>query len=333
MNNSKTQSTQNKSTSSQNSSRNSWLKNFWSTRKVLVLVVAGLAILTGFVTFYPRFAEFKTSLKPDYGTAEFYPEVAVPMDLQGEMAEPGFDRSWAEPTIGISPIMPGVDHALDVRDRVYEHFASFGIVVANVSEYAQSLRERTLGLDGQVLSVNLSTVDQCRVVFVTLKVPNDHFDELNNYITGGAKEVVRESVSVWDRTGELVSLTERREFLEEEKLSKEIALLEARSEVERRRLELEISRLERQLRQLDDQAQRLDEDINYATVHVQAADDARYFDPQSRPSLDEELRRAWQSLGDVFYLVGQFLIWVGVYAVLWLPLVLVVRWGWRRWVR
>jgi hypothetical protein len=100
---------------------------------------------------------------------------------------------------------------------------------------------------------------------------------------------------------------------------------------ERRVLQYELDNLRRQLTQMERRQQNVTEQTEYATIYLSASDSERYFEPYGRGGLGDEFYRAWSSLSSVLGFLGYALVWVVVYAVVWLPVLLVGKWVWRRW--
>jgi hypothetical protein len=120
-----------------------------------------------------------------------------------------------------------------------------------------------------------------------------------------------------------------------ERLRREIVLMqerldEATTASERRLLQMELDSLRSQLTQMERRQQGVEEQVEYATIYITASDSERYFEPYGRGGVGDEFRRAWDSLSGFLGFLGYALIWVVVYTIVWLPVVLVARWVWRK---
>ncbi len=229
--------------------------------------------------------------------------------------------------LGLSrPPMPGPgsdQDALEIADRIYEQSAYYQLVVNDPNSYLNQVKEYLVSLDGRILTTNLQTTDRYQYGYITAKVPVSQFDQATQKVTENVDKLVSQSINAYDRTGWQQQLKNQKESLQEQKLDLEIQLEQAKTDLERKRLQLQITRIDKQLTQFDQQEKNLEEKVQYSTLNLSVANTERFFNPNSyQPSLMEQLKAAWESLGNVFYLALYVLIWLGVYSLVWLPLVL-----------
>jgi hypothetical protein len=222
------------------------------------------------------------------------------------------------------------DDALDVSMRVYDKTAYQGVVVSNVSEYMKQVRDYIQSINGKVLSSNQNTSDDMRYAYITAKVPAEKFDDVTAMISTKAKKVVNESINVSDVTGQQVAMSDRMVELQELKAKKATELAAAKTEADKQRIQAEIDRIDKQAVQLQKSQEQFTEQVQYATISLTAADSERYFKPEMSGGIQDEMKKAWSSLGGTGSMIAHFLVWVIVYAVIWLPLILAARWVWSK---
>lgn len=240
-------------------------------------------------------------------------------DTAGMMRAPGY---WPQPHMGLGE-----------SDRIYEQYADYQLVVSSVPDYLKQQREYILGQEGRILSFSQGRGDDARYGYITAAVPVEKFDQVTDQVVSGATEVIGENMSMSDVTGQGVQLDRERERLEQELFELELQLERNTDEALRRRLEQQIAGVERQLQSISDQESGLVERVTYGTLSISAADNEKYFNPDARGSLLDELRAAFDSLADVGYVIGVFLIWIAVYSIIFIPVVFGARWLWNKYKR
>ena len=253
---------------------------------------------------------------------------AEPMMLQKESITIGENR----PVVSDVYSMPyyGTDQALDVSERVYDKSAYQGVVVSNVSEYMKQVRDYIQSVNGKILNSNQNTFDDMRYAYISARVPADKFDDVTSMIASKAKKVVNEAINATDVTGQQVAMSDRMVELQEQKALKATELAAAKTEADKQRIQAEIDRVDKQAQQLQKSQEQFTEQIQYATISLSAADSEKYFNPEAGGGIDDEMKRAWKSLGGTGTVIANFLVWVVVYAIIWLPLVLAGRWVWNK---
>ncbi|HNQ16683.1 MAG TPA: DUF4349 domain-containing protein [Candidatus Woesebacteria bacterium] len=216
------------------------------------------------------------------------------------------------------PYIGGGD-ALTVEERQYQTYASFSVVVKDVSGYLNQLREKYLGMEGRVLNLSTNTSGKYQNGYLTAKVPVASFDSASQEATKGVEKIVDQSVNSTDVTGVAVSFEEQIQQLETQRSQREVDLLEAKTDAEKKRIQLDINRLQNQIESLKKQKVNQQTQVQYATITVSAASSEKVFNPSTRPDLGETLREAVDSVLNNLFEVAQFFIWAAVYAVVLLP--------------
>jgi hypothetical protein len=261
------------------------------------------------------------------------PEVAkqlLPPSESDQPLKPADGSISHEAEIGLpGPIPPRFEpgFAPEVQERLYQQSAYYQLLVNDAASYLTQAKTTLQNLDGIILSSGLNTEAQHDYQYAHLvaKIPEKHFTQARQQITANVKQVVSERISSQDKTGRKANLDNQLKTLQEQKIDKQIELETAKTELEKKQLKLEITRLEQQISNIKNQQKNLANEVRYATISLTAADNQRYFQANDyRPTLVEQAKLAWQSLSDLFYLLGYLLIWFLVYSLLWLPLVLLL---------
>lgn len=278
---------------------------------MLVLVLAGISI---FVTnsnnlrmpvTLPEFRESQTQFN-DSGLVGAEPAAL----LKGSGGMPDLVETMP-PYFG--------NDALSVSQRQYETYASYNVVVKNVANYLNQLRDSYLAMEGRVLNLSINTTGKYQNGYLSAKVPVSSFDVATQQATTGIEKVVNQSQNTTDVTGIAVNLDEQIQQLETQRSQREVDLLEAKTDVEKKRIQLDINRLQNQIESLKKQKETQQTQVQYATITVSAASSEKVFNPSTRPDLWETLTLAFDSVVNNLYTVAQFFIWAAVYAIVLLP--------------
>lgn len=218
--------------------------------------------------------------------------------------------------------------ALNVSDRVQEKYAHQGVLVEDVSDYLKEVRAFITSVGGTVLSSSQQTSNGMTYGSLLTKVPVDSFDKVTSEVALKAEKVVDESINAQDVTGQAVSLEERLDELKKNILAKEAELAAAKTEAEKKRLQYELDSYQRQLKSMEASQTKFVERVQFATVSITASDTMKFFDPSARGSFWDEIKEAVRSLGGSSAVLARLLVWVLVYAVIWLPLLVGGRFIW-----
>lgn len=229
-------------------------------------------------------------------------------------------------TVGYQVMPPyyGGNDALTEEQRQYQTYASYSVVVDDVAGYLGKLRETYLGMEGRVLNLSTNTSGKYQSGYMTAKVPVASFDAATQEVTKGVKKVVDQSINSTDVTGVAVGIDQQIQQLETQRSQREIDLLEAKTDADKKRIQLDITRLQNQIESLKKQQQSQQDQVQYATISVSAANSENVYNPNAQPDLGDTFRQAIDSVMGNLLVVAQFFIWAAVYAVVLVPAVWVV---------
>lgn len=310
-------------------------------KKILGIVLVLGAVTVGLILFSRTFLGVTTSVAPSgYGGVSMgmtrpMGSVQRSLDTVAESMIPQMMNKGG----GTAAIMPPypypqpVDDALTVDERLYLKSAAYSVVAKNVSEYMKALTAYVLSVNGRVLQSNLNTYDKGTSAYLYVKVPVEKFDEANQTVVAQADKVVNQSVNAQDQTGQVVNYQEQITELESRKADLELQLTEAKTDAEKKRLDQQITQVEKQIEAMQKNLTNQQTEIAYAAISIQAADNAKYFNPggTNNGDLGGTVSEAWDSVVSILMIVVRLAIWVGVFAILWLPIVLIV-WFIAKWL-
>lgn len=305
-----------------------------SKKSTLILTVAVLGLLSAGAMWFMTGAGMRNSVK--LGGVMMAEPAAAP-----SMIDSGFagDRVMGGKEMGMTtssiarypyPYPPSYGgDALTVTDRSVQKFSSHTLIVENVSDYIQKKKEYFSSIGGVVISYNQGTSNRASYGFLSVKVPVDTFEQATTEVSKDVKKVIDESINVLDVTGQTVDIAEQIQSLKDSKAVQEAQLEEATTAVAKQRVQIEIDRLDRQIQQMENNQQVVQDQVDFATMSISVSDKESHFMGNSR-SLWEVVQQAWYSLKVTAIDLLSFLIWVVVYAIIWVPVLLLARWIWAK---
>ncbi|MFZ5377035.1 MAG: DUF4349 domain-containing protein [Patescibacteria group bacterium] len=303
--------------------------------KSLVLVIAVLGLISALATGYVKSGYGRDSSVMDAlvenspsrlgGYKPTLPKSANNGEINKMMAEAPASITAQDTAFAPMPDGYGYD-ALEVKDRVYQKSATFQLVVKDVDNYLRQIKEYTLSVEGRILWANQysSQSPKYKIGNLLIKLPVSKFEEGTTRAVTNVSKVFSEQISANDATGQYVSTQDQVNQLKEQRSEKEIQLLKANNEVEKKQIELDIQRLNNRIASAEKQAQSVENQVEYATINISVTDNEDYFQGQafSKPDFSYQLRQAWYSVLRWLIIIVVVVIWAAVYSVLWLPLVL-----------
>lgn len=287
------------------------------TKKYLMGLIV-IFVLAGVSIFITRSNDLRLpAVAPEFGgdAGLMNDSVSVGAEPMGLMEKRmPVDTQYSEP-------MPPYfgDDALTVEQRQYETYASYSVVVKNVANYLNQLRDSYLAMEGRVLSLSINTTGKYQNGYLSAKVPITSFDVATQQATTGVEKVVDQAQNTTDVTGIVVNIDEQIQQLETQRSQREIDLIEAKTDADKKRIQMDINRLQSQIDGLNKQKTSQQTQVQYATITVSAASSEKVFNPSTRPDLWETLTLAFDSVVNNLYTVAQFFIWAAVYALVLLP--------------
>ena len=227
------------------------------------------------------------------------------------------------------PYYGGDDFAPGVYNRSYQQSMSYGVVVKDVSSYIQRVRNSITSQGGIVTNQSLNRSDKYISAYLNARVPVDKLDAVSNQVLEGVKQVANQNVSATDVTAYRKDMQDTIDVIKRQIAEQELMLTQAKTEYEKKKISLQIESLRSQLKSYQRQMEDSQNQVAYATLDLTAADTMKYFDG-SRVGVWDELSYSMSSLGSVIWGAVRLAIWVGVYSLVWLPILLIIRWVFGR---
>jgi len=284
----------------------SWIKN----NKIATVV---FAILLGFVLLN-AFSDF----------------IGVLERQGGNLFRPEFEA--VSPDFGIgdgAPIQEGISIS---EDRLVVEESNLSLVVEDVRSVADEVVARAEAEGGFMVSSSLTRPEESPVATVVVRVPTKKFREVIEYYRSLAVKVSSENILGTDVTKEFEDLDSRIETIEKTIVQLEEIKAKATKVSDLVNITQQITFLQERIDSLKGRKEFLEQSAAFPKITTFLATDelALPFQPPEgfRPGV--VLKLAVRTLLSNFYAAGRVLIWVGVYGVIWLPILLFIVYRRRR---
>lgn len=265
-----------------------------------------------------------------YSFAPLQRTYQAPMDEFGAIEDIEYAPGFGE-EIGIPPI-PGREYApTETEERLMVEESTMSLVVTNVGETSDKVIDHAKSVGGYMVSTSLTNPEEAPFATVVVRIPAEKFRAALDYFRSLGVKVTSERILGTDVTDEYVDIEARLVTLEKTKAKFE-EILEIATEVQ------DILNVQRQLIYVQDQIDNLKGRQKYLeqtaklsriTVYLSTDEYALPYAPAEtfRPRLIFKL--AVRSLVRALRSIVRLLIWIGVYAVVWIPVGLIVFFVWK----
>lgn len=292
----------------------SWLKANKPFAILLVIFIVYLAYQ------WQRMYYFGLSNRPVYD--------AVPM--MGIESSAGFG-STTKRSADIGIPVPDVAPS-DREDRIVIRDTDLSLQVKSVEETAKGIQAEAERLGGYLVNSFVNAPEGPGSGYVAVRVPTDKLDEALNNFRGLAVKVVSESVNGRDVTDEYEDLEEKLRIYERNKTTFERLMGEAVRVQDMLDIQQKILDQQNQIDSIKGRQQFLEQSAKFSRVTVNLSTDelALPYAPDQawRPAVVFKL--AVRSLVGTLRGLGNMVIWVAVFSVIWLPVALILWFVWRR---
>ncbi|MDN5274020.1 DUF4349 domain-containing protein [Chloroflexus sp. MS-CIW-1] len=275
----------------------------------------------------------QTQMMPETASTFPLPTVpaAMPMASGGVSGAPAIEQRSAGYSTGGMPVEQATGDATAV-DRLIIKTASLALEVPDVAAVERALRQRVEALGGFVVSVQTYGTGAEQRSTVVLRVPVERFEALLSDIEGLAHKVLKRSVSGDDVTEEYVDLESRLRNLEATNTRLLDLLARAQTVEEALKVNQALTDIQGQIEWTKGRMQYLEQSAAMSTITVELVPV-----PPPTPVIAEDgwqplevariaLRRLIELGQNLANVVIVLLVWTPV----WLPVVLLGFWAWRR---
>lgn len=251
-------------------------------------------------------------------------EMALPAVEGGKMAR-------------VIPPIPSSDYppTPEIEERLVIKYSTLSLLVKDVSRVQKEIGQKTKALGGYMVNINLSRPEEAPSGSITVRIPQEKLDEALDYFRGLAVKVVSENLYGRDVTDEYVDIETRLETLLKTKTKFEEILAKAEKVDEILQVQRELINLQTQIDNLKGRQNYLEKSVQLSKITVYLSTDelALPYAPSKawRPKII--FKQAVRSLIRTARKAGIAIIWLGVYSVVWLPILivfLIIHWRKRK---
>ena len=225
-----------------------------------------------------------------------------------------------------------VSNTATSQSRMVVQSSNLSLLVKDVKDAGDKILNFTKDKDGYMVTTSYNSPSESPFATITVRIPSGKFDEALNYFRTLAIKVTNENLQGRDVTDQYVNIEERLATLTKTKI-RLTSIMEMTNDVtEIMRVQKEIINLQQQIDILTGQQKALAEEVAMTKITVYLSTDELSLpytpDTKFRPQVVFKL--AVRSLLNTLRSLGELIIWVGVYAVIWVPAIiifmLVKRW-------
>ncbi|HKZ34549.1 MAG TPA: DUF4349 domain-containing protein [Patescibacteria group bacterium] len=215
-------------------------------------------------------------------------------------------------------------------ERMVVQETTLSLLVKNVSTSIDQAKKYAEKLGGYMVSATLSDPQDAARGNLTVRIPQDNLDDALKYFRSLGVRVVSEQLIGYDITDQYTDTEARLETLYKTKAKMEELLERAVRVEDMLQVQKELITLQAQIDQLKGQELYLKQasETSKITLYFSTDELALPYAPEQPWRPQVIFKHAVRSLVATLRTLGTMLIWIGVYAVLWIPLlggVLLVR--------
>jgi len=247
--------------------------------------------------------------------------LSAPSSLRTKSIMPGMPAPMP-----YSPIAP-----TDQQDRLVITDTSLSLVVKNVKDVLGKIQELAKQQSGFLIDSNLSKPEEGGTGTISIRVPTEKINETLEALRGLSVKVVSEHVSGSDVTDQYVDLDARLAVLQQTKTKFEEILTKATEVEEMLQVQQQLISLQDQIDAIKGQQQYLEKSaaLSRITIYLSTDELALPYSPDNAWRPGVVFKQAVRSLAGFLRDLGSLLIWVGVFAVIWVPVLVAILLGKR----
>ena len=208
------------------------------------------------------------------------------------------------------------------QDRKVVGDSSLSVQVKNVNDSIEAIKSTTTSYGGFMVNSNVTTPMESASGYIVVRIPNAKIDEFLEFLRDSAIKVVSENINGTDVTDQYIDIEARLAVLNETKAKFEKLMQDAIKIEDILRVQNEIINLQYQIDAIKGAQKNLDQTSSSTRISVYLSTDefSLPYSPNNNWRPDVVFKTAVRSLVLTFRGFADNLIWIGVYAVIWLPI-------------
>lgn len=219
----------------------------------------------------------------------------------------------------------------EVKNRLVVEESNISMVVDNVRGKLDSILDEVTKKGGYMVSSSLNQPEEAPFAQLVIRVPSKELRPTLDYLRKLSIKVTSENLLGTDVTDQYIDLDARLETLNKTKAKFEEILTRATNVSDIMQVEQQIISLQGQIDALKGQQQYLEKTAENAklTIYLSTDEWALPYAPSETFRPNVIFKEAVRSLVSTLRGLGKLVIWLGVYSVVWVPVVVLV-WFLRR---
>lgn len=223
----------------------------------------------------------------------------------------------------------------ETKDRLVVEESSLSMVVASVRETGDKIIDQAKSAGGYMVSTSLTNPEEAPFATVVVRVPADDFRAVLDYFRSLAIKVTSENIRGTDVTDEYVDIEARLTTLEKTKAKFEEIMAKATQVQDILEVQRQLIYIQDQIDALKGRQKYLEQTAKLAKITVYLSTD-EYVLPYApseafRPAV--VFKQAVRSLVRTLRSLAKAFIWIGVYAIVWLPAIMVIFFIRKWWLK
>ena len=291
--------------------------NWVKAHKFLILVALIIAYLLR--SSIPTPIGMRTSSSVDVSSSAY--NTGAPMPMGKPMSS----------EIGMTS--PSYQQVSDSSERVVIQESNLSLLVKNVRETGNKIINAAKSMGGYMVNTSYNDLDGQAFATISVRVPTDKLDQALEQFRGFAVKVTNENLVGTDVTQEYQDLDQRIATIKATKSKFEEILKRGTTVTEILEVNREIINLEQQIDSATGQKMAIADNarLTKITIYLSTDELALPYTPDKVFRPDVVFKLAVRSLLGSVQSFAEFLIWAGVFAVIWVPLliILIVFKNWR----
>ncbi len=291
----------------------SWISNNKITTILLIAVIYFVAKQSVFTLLGTQMVDMNYGVSDSVRYAE---PSTVELGTPTSMGSPRVSN----PSSGYNPTPQ-----LNENNRMTVTSSRLSILVLDVREATTSIQQHVQSLNGYVVNSNVRTPTEGGTGSVTFRVPLENRESMLQFLREVGIKVISENIDSNDVTDEYMDIEGRLATLQQTKARYQEIMASA-TDVD------EILKVQQYIFRVDDEIDILVGRRNYLestsqstliTVYLSTDELALPYTPEDTWRPEVVFKLAVRALIGVMQSIGSAIIWLGVFSVIWIPLVLV----------
>ena len=211
-------------------------------------------------------------------------------------------------------------------ERMVVKNSNLSLLVKDVKNIGDKIIDHTKSIGGYMVSASYNRPNESPFATITVRVPSEKLDESLNFFRSLAIKVTSENLVGKDVTDQYVDIEARIATHQKTKIKFEQILEKATQVSEILQVQRELISIQSQIDALEGQKKSLEQNANLSKVTLYLSTDelALPYTPDKAFRPQVVFKQAVRSLLGSLRSLANGLIWVGVYSVIWVPVLVVL---------